>query len=58
MNTPNDAFNEWQRINNHQDMSDRDRILWISGYIEALKMKANQQFEEFFAKPVKITDRK
>jgi hypothetical protein len=44
--TPNEAFYEWERANNHQDMSDRDRIIWISGYIDALKMKFNEQLEE------------
>jgi len=48
--TPNDAFYEWERKNNHQDMSQRDRIIWISGYIDALKMKSDQQLEQFFAK--------
>jgi len=48
--TPNEAFYDWERKNNHQDMSQRDRIIWISGYIDALKMKSDQQFEEFFAR--------
>jgi hypothetical protein len=43
--TPNEAFYEWERANNHQDMSERDRIIWISGYIDALKMKFNEQLK-------------
>jgi hypothetical protein len=31
----NDAFYLWERANNEQDLSDRDRMLWTAGWIQA-----------------------
>ena len=31
----NDAFYAWERANNEQDLSDRDRWLWTAGWIQA-----------------------
>jgi len=32
-----DAFYAWERANNEQDLSDRDRWLWTSGWVDANK---------------------
>lgn len=31
----NDAFYLWERANNEQDLSDRDRMIWTAGWIQA-----------------------
>ena len=31
----NDAFYAWERANNEQDLSDRDRMIWTAGWIQA-----------------------
>jgi hypothetical protein len=31
----NDAFYAWEIANNEQDLSDRDRMIWTAGWIEA-----------------------
>ena len=33
----NDAFYAWEIANNEQDLSDRDRMIWTAGWIEAHK---------------------
>jgi hypothetical protein len=34
----NDAFHAWERANNEQDMSDRDRMLWTAGWVDAMRL--------------------
>ena len=34
----NDAFHAWERANNEQDLSDRDRMLWTAGWIDAMRL--------------------
>ena len=34
-NKANDAFYLWERANNEQDLSDRDRMIWTAGWIQA-----------------------
>ena len=31
----NDAFYAWEIANNEQDLSDRDRMIWTAGWINA-----------------------
>ena len=38
----NDAFYAWEIANNEQDLSDRDRMLWTAGWIEAIKILMDQ----------------
>jgi hypothetical protein len=33
----NDAFYAWEIANNEQDLSDRDRMIWTAGWIQAHK---------------------
>ena len=40
--TPKEAFEEWARKMNEQDLGVRDQILWVSGYLDG--MKDNQLF--------------
>ena len=35
MDKAKDAFYAWERANNEQDLSDRDRWLWTAGWIQA-----------------------
>ena len=35
MTHANDAFYQWERRNNEQDLSDRDRIIWTAGWMES-----------------------
>ena len=38
----NDAFYAWEIANNEQDLSDRDRMIWTAGWIEAHKEMKNE----------------
>ena len=40
-NEANDAFYAWERTNNEQDLSDRDRMIWTAGWINAHFDKEN-----------------
>jgi len=31
----NEAFHQWEADNNEQNMSDRDRMIWTAGWIDA-----------------------
>lgn len=56
--TPDNAFHQWEEKNNHQDLSDRDRVLWISGYLQAHKeLWGNIEDEKQEAKNGTITTR-
>ena len=33
--TANEAFYKWEADNNEQDLSDRDRMIWTAGWIQA-----------------------
>ena len=35
--TPKEAFEEWSRKMNEQDLGVRDQILWVSGYLAGTK---------------------
>lgn len=35
--TPKEAFEEWARKMNEQDLGVRDQILWVSGYLDGMK---------------------
>ena len=35
--TPKEAFEEWARKMNEQDLGVRDQILWVSGYLAGTK---------------------
>jgi hypothetical protein len=38
----NDAFYAWEIANNEQDLSDRDRMIWTAGWIEAQLQKEKE----------------
>lgn len=42
----NDAFYAWEIANNEQDLSDRDRMIWTAGWIEAQLQKEKQNETE------------
>jgi len=37
----NDAFYAWEIANNEQDLSDRDRMIWTAGWMDAQLQKQN-----------------
>lgn len=39
----NDAFYAWEIANNEQDLSDRDRMIWTAGWIEAQLQKEKEE---------------
>lgn len=48
MTDANDAFHEWERRNNEQNLSDRDRIIWTAGWMESQqKGKQTMKIESF-----------
>ena len=38
----NDAFYAWEIANNEQDLSDRDRMIWTAGWIQAQLQKEDK----------------
>lgn len=61
MTDANDAFHEWERRNNEQDLSDRDRFIWTAGWTESQrKGKQTMKIESFdtiFSLPADQLDR-
>jgi len=61
MTDANDAFHEWERRNNEQDLSDRDRFIWTAGWNESQqKGKRTMKIESFdtiFSLPADQLDR-
>ena len=48
--TPKEAFGEWARKMNEQDLGVRDQILWVSGYLAGTKnsqLFLDKQHEEW-----------
>lgn len=37
----NDAFYAWAIANNEQDLSDKDRMIWTAGWIQATQAQTN-----------------